>query len=72
MLHKSANIGTLEFDLRRERPLTGVSGPSGPEIAKKSQKEFFWRVCKKVPENSRKSQKIPKMGLLGEFVDLFG
>ena len=38
--------------LRSERPFTGVSGHSGPKIAKKSQKESFWGSAKKVPENT--------------------
>ena len=61
--------------LRSERPFTGVSGPSGAKIAKKSQKESFFGVCKEVPENTRKSQKIHKIGLFGVFLtfsDIFG
>ena len=45
--------------LRPERPFAGVSGPSGPEIPKKVSKRVFWGVCKEVPENTRKSRKIP-------------
>ena len=46
--------------LQPEPPFTGVSGPSGPEIAKKSQKGSFWgsgQKSRKIPE---KSLKIPK------------
>ena len=39
--------------LRPEPPFTGVSGPSGPEIAKKSQKRSFGG-------SAEKSQKIPE------------
>ena len=44
--------------LRPEPPFTGVSGPSGHEIAKKSQKGSFWGVWRKVSKNTRKSLKI--------------
>ena len=60
------------LSLRPERPFTGVSGPSWPKIAKKSQKESFWGSAKKVPENTPKSQKIPKIGLFSVFFDFFG
>ena len=40
--------------LRPEPPFTGVSGPSGPEIAKKSQKGSFLGVWREVSENTRK------------------
>ena len=39
---------------------------------KKVSKRVFWGVRKKVPENTRKSQKIPKIGLFGVFFDFFG
>ena len=52
--------------LRHGRPFIGVSGPSGPKIAKKClEKSLFSGVCKKVSENARKNQKLPKIGLLG-------
>ena len=47
------NASQLAQDLRPEPPFTGVSGPSGPEIAKKSQKGSFWG-------SGEKSQKIPE------------
>ena len=39
---------------------------------KKVSKRVFSGVRKKVPENTRKSQKIPKIGLFGVFFDFFG
>ena len=45
--------------LRPELPFTGVSGPSGPEIAKKVSKRVFLGVWRKVSKNTRKSLKIP-------------
>ena len=39
---------------------------------KKVSKRVFSGVCKKVPENTRKSQKIHKIGLFGVFFDFFG
>ena len=33
---------------------------------------MFLGVCKKVPENTRKSRKIPKIGLFRAFFDFFG
>ena len=61
--------------LRPEPPFTGVSGPSGPEIAKKISKRVFWGAAeKKVPKNTRQSPKntpkSPKIGILG-FVRVF-
>ena len=38
---------------------------------KKVSKRVFLGVRKKVPENTRKSQKIPKIGLFGVFFDFF-
>ena len=45
------------MNLGPERPFTGVSGPSGPEIPKKSRKESFWGGSAKSP---RKYPKKPK------------
>ena len=53
--------------LRPERPFTGVSGPSGPEIPKESQKESFGGSAKTVPENTRKGRKYPKKSSFGCF-----
>ena len=47
-------------ELRPEPPFTGVSGPSGPEIAKKVSKRVFWGVWRKVSKNTRKSPKYMK------------
>ena len=63
---------TTDLVLRPERPFTGVSGPSGPKYQKKISNWVFWGVRKKVPENTRKSPKIPKMRLWGVFFDSFG
>ena len=61
--------GGAPLGLPSERPFTGVSGPSGPEIAKKSQKESFQGSAKKsakIPEKVKKCPKLPtthaKMG----------
>ena len=40
--------------------LRGVSGPSGPETAKKSQKGSFWGSGEKSQKIPGKSLKIPK------------
>ena len=55
------------LSLRPEPPFTGVSGPSGPEIAKKSQKGSSWGVWRKVSKNARKSLKIQKNTQEGDF-----
>ena len=56
----------------REQPFTGVSGPSGPEIPQKSQKES-WGVCKKSPKTPEKNpQKNTQIGFWGVFFDFFG
>ena len=47
-------------------------GPRGPKSQKKSlRKSLFWGVCKKVPENTRKSQKIPQIRPFWVFFLLF-
>ena len=51
--------------LRPEPPFTGVSGPSGPEIAKKSQKRSFWG-------SAEKSQKIPGQSKNTDFRTFLG
>ena len=53
--------------LRPERPFTGVSGPSGPEIPKKSQKESFWGSARKSPKIPEKVEKYPKKSNFGYF-----
>ena len=59
-----------------EPPFTGLSGPSRPEIAKKSQKRFFfWGGLQESPKNTRKNLKMPKKGpkigrLFGYFLGL--
>ena len=58
-------FGTLS--LRPERPFTGVSGPSGPGIPKKSQKECFWGSAKKSPKIPEKVERYPKCPILGIF-----
>ena len=61
------------LSLRSERPFTGVSGPSGPKIAKKSQKESFWGSAKKSPKIPEKVKKYTQnWTLLGVFFDFFG
>ena len=57
--------------MRPERPFTGVSGPSGSEIAKSLNKSLPVGL-QKSPRKYLKSQKIPQIGLLGVFSDLFG
>ena len=51
------------LSLRPEPPFTGVSGPSGPKIAKKVSKSVSLGVCQGGPENtpkkSKKGQKVP-------------
>ena len=44
--------------LRPEPPFTRVSGPSRPKIAKNISKRVFLGICKEVPENTPKSQRI--------------
>ena len=56
---------------------TGVSGPSGPKIAKKkSQKGSCWGSTKKSPKNPQKVKKGPKesdfQAFLGSFFDFLG
>ena len=46
--------------LRPERSFTGVSGPSGPKIAKQSQKESFWGSAKKSPKIPEKVKNNPQ------------
>ena len=58
--------------LRPERPFTGVSGPSGPKIAKKSQKECFWGSAKKSPKIPEKVKKYPKLDFWGYFLTFSG
>ena len=53
--------------LRPERPFTGVSGPCGPKIAKKSPKESFWGSAKKSPRIPEKVKKYPKNPIWGVF-----
>ena len=63
---------SLEKDLRLEGPpFTGVSGPFGPEIPKKSRKESFWGSAKESPENTRKSRKIPEKVQIWYFSGIF-
>ena len=44
-------------DLRPEPPFTGVSGPSRPEITKKSQKRSFWGSAEKSQKKTQKTSK---------------
>ena len=53
--------------LRPERPFTGVCGPSGPKIAKKSQKESFWGSAKKSPEIPEKVKNTAKSPIFSIF-----
>ena len=71
---KSCKI--VSHSLRPEPPFTGVSGPSGPEIAKKISKRVFLGVWRKVSKNTRKksentekkkTQKGPKIGIFRLF-----
>ena len=68
VVHMPLSAGKQCHVLRAEPPLTGVSGPSVPETAKKSQRGLFG-VCGKVPENppqkSTSTQKAPTTGVLG-------
>ena len=59
----------FELGLRSEPPFTGVTGPSGPEIAKSVSKRVFFGVWRKVSKNTRKSPKIP---IFGPFWVFFG
>ena len=58
--------------LRPELPFTGVSGPSGPEIAENISKKVFWGVCRKVPKNTRESLKRLQKARKSVFLDFFG
>ena len=61
--------------LRSERPFTGVSGPSGAKIAKKSQKESFWGSAKKspkIPEKVKNDLKKSNFGVFLTFLGIFG
>ena len=65
----------INLGLRLERPFTGVSGPFGPEIPKKSRKESFWGSAKKSPKIPEKVEKYPKntkFGLFRVFFDFLG
>ena len=59
------------LSLRPEPPFTGVSGPSGPEIAKKSQKRCFGGLQRSPPKNTQKSPKTPKKVRIMYFFRLF-
>ena len=58
----------LQLRLRPERPFTGVSGPSGPKIAKKSQKESFGGPQKKSPKIPEQVKKYPNFDFFGYFL----
>ena len=61
--------------LRSEPPFTGVSGPSGPEIAKKSHKGFFGgleKSLKKYPKKSKNTDFRTFLGIFSVFLDFFG
>ena len=65
----------LTHTSRPEPPFTGVSGPSGPEIAKKSQKGSWGGLEKsldKYPKKSKNTEKIPKKVRKSIFLDFFG
>ena len=55
--------------LRSEPPFTGVSGPSGPKFAKKSQRMSFGGSRKKV---SKKGVQKMKIGPFGSFLTFWG
>ena len=56
-----ARVAESGLKLRPERPFTGVSGPSRPEIAKKSQKESFRGSANKSLKIPEKVKKYPKL-----------
>ena len=58
----------MDLNLRPERSFTGVSGPSGPESAKKVSKRVFVGVCKKSPKIPETEKKNPKIGFWGAFL----
>ena len=60
-----------DFKLRPKRPFTGVSGPSGPEIPKKSRKESFWGSAKKSSKIPEKVEKDPNNTQIWTFSGLF-
>ena len=62
----------LHLKLRPERPFIAISGPSGPKIAKESQKESFWGSAKKSPEIPENVKKYPKLDFLRHFLTLSG
>ena len=62
---------SLCYALRSERPFTGVSGPSGAKIAKKSQKESYWGSAKKSPRKYPKVQKTQLWTFSAIFGDFF-
>ena len=62
-------------ELRREAPFTGVSGGGGglrAQNRKKISKKVFLGVRRKVSKKTRKSLKIPIVGPLWVFLDIFG
>ena len=68
VLQQAAVIPSL--GLRPERPFTGVSGPSGPEIPKKSQKEFLGCLQKsprRYPKKSKNTQNWTFSGIFRLF-----
>ena len=54
MLARRHHLAIKVIALRPEKPFTGVSAPSGTEIAKtlSSLKKGLFGVCRKVPENT--------------------
>ena len=63
------------FVLRPEPPFTGVSGPSGPEIAKKSQKGLLGgrqKSPKKYPKKSKNTNFRTFLGIFRLFRVFFG
>ena len=70
--HSSEPWEVAHLRLRPERPFTGVSGPSGPRIAKKSQKESFWGSAKKSPKIPEKVKKYTKLDFLVYFLTFSG
>ena len=72
-LHLTGHLEALI--LRPEPPFTGVSGPSGPEIAKKSQKGFLGGLEKSLEKYPKKSKNIDFrtfLGIFSVFLDFFG
>ena len=57
--------------LRHERPFAGVSGPCGPEVTKRSQKQSSGGSARESSQNTRNLSKIPQKAQSNYFGGIF-